>query len=239
MVGHMTTDESSPVLELVQELIRRHQGERDRRQSELADLLVGLGGGPVLVMTANAGYNDMFTNWVRSCDRAGISVRDWSLFFAADDAAAKNAENLGFRVFTDVRSYGEMPTKAVGSFGDADFRLLMFQKTAVVHDVVELGFDILFQDVDVVWRKDPRDLLLTGEPDRWDLRFMYDGDNPIHGQSDLAIDILPEEQFANGHLFSIDEPSHLPDDPYVIHCSWTSNIVHKIQKYRREGLWYL
>lgn len=285
MVGHMTTDESSPVPELVQELIRRHQGERDRRQSKLADLLRELGGGPVLVMTANAGYNDMFTNWVRSCDRAGISVRDWSLFFAADDAAAKNAEHLGFRVFTDVRSYGEMPTKAVGSFGDADFRLLMFQKTAVVHDVVELGFDILFQDVDVVWRKDPRDVLLTDEPDRWDLRFMYDGDNPIHGplhantgffwvrstaatrafwagvldaypdiydcgsqqsivnrilgQSDLAIDILPEEQFANGHLFSIDEPSQLPDDPYVIHCSWTSNIVHKIQKYRREGLWYL
>ncbi len=281
----MTTDEKSAVPEIVQELSRSHRAERNRRQSELADLSSELGNGPVLVMTANAGYNDLFTNWAMSCDQAGIAVRDWSLFFAADEAAARNAEILGFRVFIDRRSYGEMPTGAVGAFGDTDFRLLMFQKTAVVHDVLDLGFDVLFQDVDLVWRRDARQFLLADEPDRWDLRFMYDGDNPKHGplhantgffwvrntaatrafwtdvldaypdmyecgsqqhivnrilgRSELAIDILPEEHFANGHLFSIDEPSRLPDDPHVIHCSWTANIDHKIQKYRQEGLWYL
>ena len=281
----MTAGEELAVPEVVRELIRGHHAERDRRQSELAALSSELGNGPVLVMTANAGYNVLFANWVRSCDQAGIAVRDWSLFFAADEAAARNAESLGFRVFIDRRSYGEMPTGAVGEFGDADFRLLMFQKTAVVHDVLELGFDVLFQDVDLVWRQDPRQFLLANEPDQWDLRFMYDGDNPIHGplhantgffwlrntaairafwtdvldaypdiyecgsqqhivnrilgRSELAINILPEEQFANGHLFSVDKASRLPSDPHVIHCSWTSNIDHKIQKYQREGLWYL
>ena len=55
----------------------------------------------------------------------------------------------------------------------------------------------------------------------------------------LRVDILPEAEFANGHLFSIEDVDSLPDDPCVIHCSWTRNIAHKIEKLKLANLWYL
>jgi hypothetical protein len=275
-----------PVPPMVSAFRRAFDTEHERRQRALA-ALVGQGtrDNVLLVMMANRGYNDLFNNWVSSCDDNGLNVRSWSLLFAADEEAAANADNQGFRTYFDGLSYGDQPRDAAKVFGDGDFRKLMFQKTAVVEDVLELGYDVLFQDVDMVWRKDPLDYLLATESTPFDTRFMYDGDNPIHGplfantgffllrnrpitrdlwtrvfdsyaemvrrgsqqsvvntilgKHEVRVDILPEEQFANGHLFSIDKPSRLPCDPYVIHCSWTSNLEHKIRKYRMAGLWYL
>ena len=55
----------------------------------------------------------------------------------------------------------------------------------------------------------------------------------------LKLNVLPEKDFANGHLFSVESTKKLPKDPYVIHFSWTHNIHHKIKKYKLARLWYL
>lgn len=265
---------------------RAYVAEEENRRHKLDALLAGGSrNNVVLVMMANRGYNDLFNNWVRSCDLKGIEVRSWSILFAVDEEAAANAERQGFRNYIDAISYGDQPREAVKAFGDRDFRLLMFQKTAIVRDVLSLGYDVLFQDVDMVWRKDPLTYLLDEGAVEFDARFMYDGRNrfhkPLHAntgffllrnrpasrkfwdeavlsfaemarrgsqqsvinsllaQGGLRVDILPEEHFANGHLFSVNQPSRLPADPFVIHCSWTSNREHKLLKYKRENLWYL
>jgi hypothetical protein len=154
--------------------------------------------------------------------------------------------------------------------------------------VLDLGYHLLFQDVDVVWMKDPLPYFLQPSRQQYDCQFMYDGAtkryaphhlntgffwlnqtpksirfwsevlkrynlifksgsqqsevNKIivrHLRKGLKLDRLLEKDFANGHLFSTTSKSRLPKDPYVIHCSWTKNIEHKIQKYKLEGLWYL
>lgn len=60
-------------------------------------------------------------------------------------------------------------------------------------------------------------------------------------QRGLTINILPESLFANGHLFySVPERTcRLPDKPMVIHCSWTSNVEQKIEKYKLNDLWFI
>ena len=187
-----------------------------------------------------------------------------------------------------ITSFPHVVTAAVEEFGDDDFGRLMFPKTAVVQDLLSIGYDVLFQDVDVVWLKDPYDFLLSADRRMLDAQFMYDGPNshyaPLHVNSGffflrnsphcrdfwrlvhrnydkvchygsqqrvvnmilvhryfqgLKLDVLPEADFANGHLFTWDNVSGLPQDPYVIHCSWTSNLAHKMKKYRLAGLWYL
>jgi hypothetical protein len=57
----------------------------------------------------------------------------------------------------------------------------------------------------------------------------------------LKINILQESLFANGHLFySVPERTcRLPDNPMVIHCSWTSNVEQKIEKYKLNDLWFI
>jgi len=239
-------------------------------------------------MTLNQGHADLFANWAASCDVHSIEVRSWTVVFPLDPEAAALAEGLGFSVYFDGVSYGKHATAAAEAFGDAVFARLMFPKTAVVQDILNLGYWALFQDVDLIWRKDPFDYLTHPARRHLDAQFMYDGPNwiyaPLHANTGffllrngepskttwrlvcehmdkilwarsqqeivnqilvsrffrgLNLDILREKDFANGHLFSELSVDALPPDPYVIHCSWTKNLEHKLKKLRFADLWYL
>ncbi|MFC1852297.1 putative nucleotide-diphospho-sugar transferase [candidate division CSSED10-310 bacterium] len=270
-------------------LLHAFEAERKRRHHKLGLLLKQQNQhNVVLVMMLNQGHLDLFRNWVRSCDDRGIEVRSWTLVFAVDADAANGVEQLGFTSYFDPTSYGEHGKDAVKVFGDMQFRSLMFQKTAIVKDVLDLGYSLLFQDVDVVWKKDPLPYFLHPSRQRFDARFMYDGQNNMHAPlhvntgffwlnptpessrfwsavlmhfdlihrfgsqqmivnqiilghlfKGLKLNMLPEKDFSNGHLFSITNTARLPKDPYVIHCSWTGNLEHKIKKFKFAGLWYL
>jgi len=242
----------------------------------------------VLVMTLNRGFADLLLNWVKSCDRHGIEVRSWTLIAAMDEVTAQQFESLGFAVYLATPAYGSPGLNAAAAYGNSDFKDMMFPKTAVVQDLLSIGHDVLFQDVDLVWKKDPAEILLHPERELLDAQFMYDGPNqqyaPLHANSGffflrnnersrifwqqafdhfdkvyayggqqkhvnlllvaryfrgLKLDILPEADFANGHLFTSSEVSQLPPDPYVIHFSWTRNLEHKMEKYRFAKQWYL
>lgn len=244
--------------------------------------------GVVLVMIMNFGFMAMFENWVRACELHGIDPRTWALIFVFDPKSARQIEEFGFSVFYDEKSYGDQPASASEKFGDKNFSRLMFAKTAIVQDVLLLGYHVLFQDADMIWKKDPLDFFLYPFRSELDAQFMYDGPNPhyepLHANSGffflkntvetrnflnmifenydkilhygsqqkvvnivllsrmfrgLQIDILPEKDFANGHLFCEGRPIRLPEDPYVIHCSWTRNVQHKIEKYKNANFWYL
>jgi hypothetical protein len=276
-------------LEKSRHLIYTFEAERPRRHHKLGLLLRQLNQqNVVLMMMVNQGHLDLFRNWVRSCDDRGIEVRSWTLVFTTDADAANGVEQLGFTSYTDPISYGHQCKEAVKVFGDLQFRSLMFQKTAIVKDVLDLGYRLLFQDVDLVWMKDPLPYFLTPSCQRFDARFMYDGQNKIHAPlhvntgffwlnptpktirfwsavlmnydfihssgsqqmvvnqiivghlfKGLKVNVLAENDFANGHLFTIKNTAKLPKDPYVIHCSWTGNLQHKIKKLKLAGLWYL
>ncbi len=48
-----------------------------------------------------------------------------------------------------------IPSEEAPRYGDTVFGHIMMAKVICVHLVSELGYDILFQDVDVIWFKDP------------------------------------------------------------------------------------
>jgi hypothetical protein len=270
-------------------LLRAFDEGRVDREAKLRRMLKsGHRDNSVLAMTLNSGFIELLRNWAESCRRHDIEVRDWTMIAALDEKTAETCDKLGFTVFFTGRDYGQHSSEAVGHYGDADFRNLMFPKNAVVQDLLNLGYDVLFQDVDMVWLKDPFPFLNAPERKMLDAQFMYDGPHalyaPLHANSGffylrntdrtrafwqvvhrnfdkvyhyagqqrvvnialvhhyfqgLKLDMLRESDFANGHLFTWDDVSGLPPDPFVIHNSWTSNIEHKMKKYHLAGLWYL
>ena len=270
-------------------LLRVSESRRGAREARLSEILKHRNkNNLVLVMTLNRGFSELLLNWIKSCDMNGIEVRSWTLIVALDATTAECFEAQGFAVYCDEQSYGEQQETAAGEYGDQAFVRMMFPKNAVVQDLLNLGYDVLFQDVDIVWKKDPSPLLLRADRKSLDAQFMYDGPNiyyaPLHVNSGffylrntpksrefwttvyqnfdkilflrsqqrvvniilvgrffrgLQLDVLAEKDFANGHLFSIENTDGLPEDPYVIHISWTSNLAHKIKKYHLAGLWYL
>lgn len=135
----------------------------------------------VLAMTLNRGFCDLLLNWVASCDRHDIDVRSWTVIAALDEETAARIEALGFTVYLASPDYGRPGPDAATAYGDPAFRDMMFPKTAIVQDLLEIGHDVLFQDVDVIWKKDPGKMLFDPGRAVLDAQFMYDGPNPHYG----------------------------------------------------------
>lgn len=70
-------------------------------------------------------------------------------------------------LFIPHKNFGALPSGAARSYGDRNFVAMMFAKVVCVQLVNYLGFDLLFQDVDVVWYKNP-------------LEWFQDKENPYH-----------------------------------------------------------
>ena len=78
------------------------------------------------------------------------------LLFATDKETHDLARGMGLSSFYDERLFGAMPKKAAGAYADSVFREIMLAKVYCVHAVVSvIGYDVLFQDVDVIWYKNP------------------------------------------------------------------------------------
>ncbi len=61
-----------------------------------------------------------------------------------------------------------MPEEEAQHYGDKTFIAMMFAKVVCVQLINHLGYDLLFQDVDIVWYKNPLD-------------YFHDSNNPHHG----------------------------------------------------------
>lgn len=154
---------------------------KSARRERLRDICGGLDSGPIIVSTFNWGYRRLVENWAASCHRHGINCRAHTLLFPMDAGADAFARDLGFRTFFDGVSYGELPTQPHEAFGDLNFRKCLFAKLATTQDMLEIGLDVLRQDVDLVWLRDPR-AYLARRMDRegLDFLFMHDGPNPLY-----------------------------------------------------------
>ena len=124
----------------------------------------------MVVMVCNLGQSELLMNFVCAA-RARKLPLDRVLLFATDADTYRLAQSLGIAAF-DVRdAFGDMPTQAARSYGDRKFMGMMMAKVYCVHLVNALGYDLLFQDVDVVWYKDPVKYFHSKESKDFDFYF--------------------------------------------------------------------
>lgn len=155
--------------------------ERQARLDLISRARQELDDGPVVVSMFNWGYRQMVENWVASCDHHGIDCRAFTLLFPTDAKANGLARQSGFQTIYVEGSYGDIPVEASDVFGDMKFRRVLFAKLAVTKDMLDLEYDILRQDVDVVWSCDPRtELIRLADRDSLDMLFMFDGPNALY-----------------------------------------------------------
>lgn len=78
------------------------------------------------------------------------------LLFATDKETHEIAEMLGLTSFYNDKLFRDIPKEAAQEYADDTFQQVMFAKIYCVHLLVSmLGYDVLFQDVDVIWYKNP------------------------------------------------------------------------------------
>lgn len=58
-----------------------------------------------------------------------------------------------------------------------------------------------------------------------------------HADRGLQVHVLDEDRFTNGHRYCGGRTA--PDDPWVVHVSWTADMTTKRERYESNNLWYL
>jgi len=128
----------------------------------------------VLVQVCNYGQVELFHNFICTAKARGIEVTP-AIMFATDEATLELCQKLGIPAFYDDAIFKDLPESAARGYGDAIFSRMMMAKVYCVHLVLSSGFNVLFQDVDVVWYKNPLPYFDDPELDEWDMMFQDDG----------------------------------------------------------------
>ena len=118
---------------------------------------------PVVLMVANRGVLDVLANFKCSARAAGIAT-DNALVFAADESTGRDVEGLGLAAFHDP-GLGDLPEAASAVYGDQTFVKIMWLKMTSLYLVTQTERPVLFQDVDVVWFRNPLEYFETAAQD--------------------------------------------------------------------------
>ena len=134
--------------------------------------------GVLIVMTCDERFVPLFENWVASCDQSGVEIRQRTLLFPTDLASKEHAEDLGIVTYFDKESALLREMTGSHRYSDFEWTMYMHHQNWVIQQVLQFDVDILFQDVDVVWRHDPTPYLATHAAGGVHIQAMYDGPNP-------------------------------------------------------------
>lgn len=123
-----------------------------------------------IVMVANEGVMDLLLNFICSAEGVGIDLGTVMVFVGAPSYVPL-LEDMGVNAMYHS-SLGEMPRSAAKMYMDSAFARMMWLKTTSVYVAMAAGYDVLFQDVDLVWLRDPLPYL---DALGVDVAFMDDG----------------------------------------------------------------
>jgi len=78
------------------------------------------------------------------------------------------------RLLSHLQIFGSIPSEGAERFGTDTSQQAIYAQVMCVRMLSMLGFDFLFQDVDVMWYKDPM-AYFSKLNDEYDIYFMEDG----------------------------------------------------------------
>lgn len=123
-----------------------------------------------LVMVANDGVMDLLLNFLCSAEMIDMDLKS-IVVFVGDERYVTLIEHFGANAMYSP-SLGSMPRQAAGFYMDNTFSRMMWYKTTSVYLALLAGFNVLFQDVDLVWLRNPYPYFMSLDQD---LVFMDDG----------------------------------------------------------------
>lgn len=174
-VNHFTPPKRFKQRRHWERMIRYLEHFQDTTQKQLKPILERIAReNTIIVMVCNHGQSDLLMNFICASRSRGLPL-DNLLVLCTDKETYQLATALGVATYQDELDFGSVSSKSANQYGDKVFRDMMWAKVIAVHSVVmSSDYDVLFQDVDVVWYKDPLQYLKGNHQD-FDLVFQDDG----------------------------------------------------------------
>jgi len=157
-----------------QERLLTYLTEAPSIKERLRQILEKMNQKTVVVLTCNLGQSELLLNFSCSARARGFDLSN-VLVFPTDEETKELAEGIGLVVFYEEKLMASIPKQEAATYGDNVFSNVMFAKVLCVQLVNELGYDLLFQDVDVVWHKSPLDFFHDPSLPIFDMYFQDDG----------------------------------------------------------------
>ena len=110
-------------------------------------------GDDVVMMVVNEGEIDLFLNFACSCRLHGISLRGMLVFSGSPEIVSIIESTGAMGLFHE--GYASVSKAASVDYLDRVFVDMMWYKAFSVHLLLRQRVNVLFQDVDLVWFKDP------------------------------------------------------------------------------------
>ena len=133
----------------------------------------------VIVMVCNLGQSELLMNFVCNAKAKKLDISN-VLVVCTDTETQEIATHLGLETFYDATTFGDMPKQAARQYGDSKFAGMMAAKVYCVQLVTMLGYNVLFQDVDVIWYKNPLPWFYNPElAGDFDIYFQDDGNHAV------------------------------------------------------------
>ena len=110
-------------------------------------------GDDLVVMVVNQGEIDLYLNFACSCKQHGISLERMLVFAGSEEIVSVIESTGAMALFHE--GYASVSKKASMDYLDRVFVDMMWYKAFSVYLLCRLRINVLFQDVDLVWFKDP------------------------------------------------------------------------------------
>ena len=120
---------------------------------EMLDMRGFKAGSDVVVMVINEGEIDLFLNFVCSCHLHNITTSNVLVFAGSKEIITMIESTGAMGIYHE--GYSSVSKKASTDYLDRPFVDMMWYKAFSVYLVLRLKINVLFQDVDLVWFRDP------------------------------------------------------------------------------------
>jgi Nucleotide-diphospho-sugar transferase len=159
-------------------IISKYRANLDDLLADLKPILERIAiNNTVVVMVANFGHAELLMNFVCVARTRSLNISN-VLVVTTDEAMLDIANDLGVATYFDRVSNSS--GRAAEEYGDEEYTAMMIAKVLCVIGPSMLGYNVLFQDVDIVWYANPLEVFFHNESlrpvlDQFDVLFQDDG----------------------------------------------------------------
>ena len=124
----------------------------------------------VILMSVNFGFSWLFANWACSLEHnlkknQIEEIKQRTIVLVTDERAQKVVNSMGFMThypnWLGTELLSQITEDGAHSFGIGSHIEINALSIALLNDLIQLNYSVLMQDVDLVWKRDPINYLMT------------------------------------------------------------------------------
>ena len=155
--------------DVAEEKLKKTYETKNKRNTEFKKILNNIPGDDVICCLSTFNYMKYFKFWLKSAEKIIPNIKKIVIVFALDLKTFEECKKMNVPCYYE-KIFGDFSES--NAYGDTSFNIIMHMKNVSITSILEnSNKNLLFQDVDLIWFKNPFDLC-KNQP--YDIMYMED-----------------------------------------------------------------